>query len=170
MKNKTTLILMIILCAFVSTRAQVAGNPPYTLEQSVIASGGGQGSAGGSFSIDGTIGQAIAGTNSTNSPFTVQGGFWTAAPLAPTAASVTVAGRVLTGGGNGLTNARVVLTAPNGESRTVTTSSFGYYRFDDIAVGETYIISVVSRRYQFAPQVISVSDEIVNLDFTALSQ
>lgn len=169
MKYKVTTILIIILCACLSTTAQVATGGSFSLDQSVIASGGGQGLTGGAFSVDGTIGQSIAGTNSTGSPFAVKGGFWTAAPLAPTAAAVTVSGRVLTDGGNGLTNARVILTSANGESRTVMTSSFGYFKFDEVSAGETYIVSVISRRYQFATQAVFVGDQIVNLDFTALN-
>jgi len=46
------------------------------------------------------------------------------------------------------------------------TSSFGYYRFDDVLAGETYIVSVTSKRYSFAPQVVSVFEELTDLDFT----
>ena len=169
MKSKVSISLMIILCACISATAQVATGGNFTLDQSVIAGGGGQGSTGGTFSVDGTIGQSIAGTNSTNPPFGVRSGFWVDAPLAPTAASVAVSGRVLTDGGNGLTNARVVLTSASGVNRTVTTSSFGYFRFDDVAAGETYIFTVVSRRYQFAPQIVFVGNELTGLDFTALT-
>lgn len=170
MKNKVSISLMIILCAFVSLQAQVAGNPPYTMEQAVIASGGGQSSAGGNFSIDGTIGQAVAGTNSTNSPFAVQGGFWTAAPLAPTSASVTVSGRVLVDNRRGLRNARVVITDGRGSPRIATTSAFGYFRFNDVAAGETYIFTVQSKSYIFAPQVLFVGEDINEIVFNAVSQ
>jgi len=167
MKNKTLTIVagLLIVSAITVADAQIAGNPPYTLEQSVIASGGGQNSAGGTFTLDGTIGQAAAGTTSTNNPFAVRGGFWTAAPAAPTAASVSIGGRVMVAGKRGLVNATVYLTDQSGETRSTRTSSFGYYRFDDIAAGQTVIITVVSKRYRFAPQVVNVTEDLNELNF-----
>ena len=106
------------------------------------------------------ISNAAGGDGSDIGAFEVQ--------LAPTAASVSIGGRVLTHSGSGLQNARVILTDASGNTRGVITSSFGYYHFDDVEVGTTYIISVVSKRYQFAPQVVSVSDETGNLNLTAL--
>lgn len=88
---------------------------------------------------------------------------------APTAAGVTVSGRVLTLDGRGLTNARVVITDSTGNSRTTITSSLGYYRFDDVDAGQMYVISVVSKRYEFQQQVVMVVEELENLNFTALS-
>ena len=161
----------LIFCAVATTvTAQVATGGSYTLNQSVIASGGGQNSTGGNFTVDGTIGQTAAGTRSTNAPFSVAGGFWTTDPLAPSAASVSVSGRILAPDGIGLRNARVVLTASSGEIRTAISSSFGYYQFTEVAVGETYIISVVSKRFFFVPQVISVGEEIQELDLVAVSE
>ena len=87
--------------------------------------------------------------------------------FAPTAASVSVGGRVTTASGRGILRARVALTNSNGETRNSTTSSFGYYRFADVPIGETYIFEVRSKRYQFAPQVISVNEEIGKLNFVA---
>ena len=70
----------------------------------------------------------------------------------PNAAGVDVSGRVLTPGGQGLRNAQVTITNAAGVTRTVTTTSFGYYRFEGIATGDTYLIGVSSNRYRFAPQ------------------
>lgn len=161
--------MLLIAFAINVADAQVAGNPPYTLEQAVIASGGGTSTDAGSiFSLTGTTGQFAAGTNSTNSPFTVRSGFFTVPSFAPTAASVMVSGRILTLDGNGLTNARVILTNSQGNSWMAISSSFGYYRFDDVAVGETYILTVSSKRYQFNPQVVTVMEEITELNFSAI--
>ncbi len=88
---------------------------------------------------------------------------------AATAADVSISGRVLSaGGGNGrgLANATVYLTKANGETLTRRTSSLGYYRFDDIEAGQTVIISVVSKRHQFSPQVVNVSAELTELNFS----
>lgn len=84
-----------------------------------------------------------------------------------TAAGVSVAGRV-TNGRNGLENAFVTLTDEQGNERKTRTNSFGYFSFDDIAAGQTYIVQVRARRYQFAPQVISVNDNLTGLVFSAI--
>ncbi len=89
------------------------------------------------------------------------------APIDPTAASVTVGGRVLSSAGRGLAQARVTMTDRGGETRSAQTNAFGYFRFDEVQAGETYIISVLSKRYEFAPQMVTVSEEISDLNFTA---
>lgn len=148
-----------------SIAAQTGGN--YKLEQTVVASGGGQNSSGGNFALDGTIGQPAAGTLSTNNPFAAQSGFWTTNALTPTAATVSISGRILTPEGRGLINARVVLTDMHGNTRTVISSSFGYYCFDEVEVGQIYIVTIASKRYRFSPQVLTVMEEIGDLNFIA---
>ncbi len=86
--------------------------------------------------------------------------------LIPLAASVSVGGRVSVGD-KGLRNAIVVLTDMQGVSRTVKTSTFGYFNFENVEVGETYTVSVMSKRFQFASQIVSVTEEITDLNFTA---
>ena len=51
----------------------------------------------------------------------------------------------------------------------VTTSSFGYFTFDGLQTGETYVVTVNSRRYTFQTpsQVISLMDNISDMDFIA---
>ena len=87
--------------------------------------------------------------------------------LVPTAANVAIAGRVLTSDGRGLRNAVVSITDSSGNSRTARTSSFGYYRFEDVTSGGTYVVSVASKLYQFTSRTISVADEITDLDLIA---
>lgn len=86
---------------------------------------------------------------------------------APVAAGVSVSGRVLTPDGQGVRGAVITIAGLNGEPRTARTGSFGYYRFDDILVGETYLISVASKRYQFTPRTIGIFDELTDVDFVA---
>jgi len=90
--------------------------------------------------------------------------------LAPTAASVSVGGRVLTPDGRGLTNAVIILADTNGNRRTARTSSFGYFRFDDVQAGQTYVFNVSSKSYSFLPQVVTVNDDLTDLNFTAQQQ
>jgi hypothetical protein len=52
----------------------------------------------------------------------------------------------------------------------VRTNSFGYYRFQDIQAGQTVTVTVVSKRFQFAPQVISVNEEMSGVNFLAEQQ
>lgn len=88
--------------------------------------------------------------------------------LAPTAANVSVAGRVVTANGYGVRNARVTLTGQNGAILTAISNSFGYYRFDRVASGETYVLNATARRYSFNPRTISVNDQMTDVDLVAL--
>lgn len=173
MKNKRRYILnllaLILSCAFAAS-AQVAAGGGYTLDQSVIASGGAQMTTGGAFSLDGTIGQPAAGIVSNGGSFGIRSGFWNEPSFAPTAASVTVGGKVKTPDGRGLRNAFVTLTNMRGEICRVSTSAFGYWRISDVPAGETYIINVLSKRYQFAPQIIFITEDISEVNFIAIGQ
>ena len=92
---------------------------------------------------------------------------WTLAELAPSAANVTVGGRVTEANGYGISNATVILTAPNGETRSVRTNTFGYFRFHEVESGATYTLQVRHKFYQFAPQILTVTEEITDLNFIA---
>lgn len=85
----------------------------------------------------------------------------------PTSASVTISGRIMTSDGRGIHNAFITLTATNGTTQTVNTGSFGYYSFERIEVGNTYIVSVKSKRFQFKPQIIFLTQDFTELNFTA---
>ena len=87
-------------------------------------------------------------------------------PAAPTAATVTIGGRVLAANGRGIARARVSITDANGETRRATTNGFGYYRFGDVAVGETYVVEASAKRHRFAAQVLTVGEETNGLNFT----
>jgi hypothetical protein len=86
-----------------------------------------------------------------------------------TAARVSISGRVLANR-RALRNARVVLTDQYGASRTVTTGSFGHFMFEGIDAGQTVVIRVVSRRYQFNAQVMVVVDNLTDLEFNAIEE
>ncbi len=80
----------------------------------------------------------------------------------------TVSGRVLTPGGQGLRNAAVTLTDYRGIKQVVTTSSFGAYQFANVRGGETFSITVQSRRYRFAARVIQVNGALADVDLIGL--
>lgn len=167
MKNlfELCLTLFLVFSLLLSVMAQTSGQ--FAITQSVIANGGAD-SGGGNFGVIGTNAQPSAGTNSNGGQFSVSGGFWQV-NLAPTAAQVSIGGRVLTANGSGIQNARVTMTNQNGETQNALTGTFGYFRFEEVAVGETYILTVVSKRFQFSnsTQVLFVVEEINDLVFIA---
>lgn len=168
MMNKLIFSIFFVAVSAAVSAAQIAQGGTYKLEQAVIAGGGASAdSTGNLYRLDGVIGEPVAGTTSSGSTYSVKGGFLSSPPLAPTAAAVSISGRVLNMDGGGLMNARVTLTDPGGSSRTITTGKFGAFRFDDVEAGKTYLISVASRRYTFLPQVVSVTENISGLDFIA---
>jgi hypothetical protein len=92
--------------------------------------------------------------------------FTNASTGAVTAATVSVSGRV-TARGKGISSAVVHLTSQSGEIFTTRTNRLGYYTFKELAAGETYIINVYSKRYQFTTQVINLTEDLAELDFSA---
>ena len=117
-----------------------------------------------SFSSTPTI-QSVSNANGVLLATTYEAG---SVAVGASAAGVTVSGRVTTPTGQGLRNATVVLTDSEGNRRTVTTSSFGVYRFEDVEVGQTYVIGVSARRYRFASRAVNVADSLIGVDFIGL--
>ncbi|HEY0427388.1 MAG TPA: carboxypeptidase regulatory-like domain-containing protein [Pyrinomonadaceae bacterium] len=89
--------------------------------------------------------------------------------LVPTSAAVPIGGRIVTAKDTGIGNVIVNLTDSHGVVRTARTNPFGYYRFDDVSVGDTYIISVSSKSYTFSQssQVLNVTQETSEVNFNA---
>ncbi|MDQ3798188.1 MAG: carboxypeptidase regulatory-like domain-containing protein [Acidobacteriota bacterium] len=105
----------------------------------------------------------LCGRVSSLSPFVI------AENLAPTSASVAVGGRVTTNGGRGISGAQIALTDQSGAKRYAQTNQFGYYRFDTVAAGATYILTAHGKNYVFEPRtrVLLVNEELTDVDFTA---
>ncbi len=83
-----------------------------------------------------------------------------------TAAGVEVSGRVLTSaGGRGLRGAVVTLRDENGNEITTMTGALGNFRFADVEPGHTYIVTIRNRRYSYAPQVLTINDNVTDLIF-----
>jgi hypothetical protein len=89
--------------------------------------------------------------------------------LGPTAASVSISGCVTTASGRGIRNVSITLTDSTGNQRTATTTSFGYYRFDDVAAGETVTLSAKARRFKFNQSSIvrTTNDSVIDADFVS---
>jgi hypothetical protein len=88
--------------------------------------------------------------------------------FSPTAATVSVSGRVLSSMGTPLRNARVTLDNGTGRPLQVITNAFGYYRFDTVQAGGTYLVNAALRGYVFTPRVIAVNDALTDVNMTAL--
>jgi subtilisin-like proprotein convertase family protein len=92
---------------------------------------------------------------------------FTCTPLAPTAAHVRISGRVIDVEGRGLGNVLLTLTDSAGHVATARANAFGYFEFDDVEAGQTYLLAAQAKRYSFSPQVLSVQDDVVDLVITA---
>ncbi len=94
---------------------------------------------------------------------------WAISGLAPTAAEISISGRVTTADGSAIRNVRVSLTDQSGNVRSALTNAFGHYRFDRFEAGQTVVLSIAAKRYVFASptRIVTVQEELVDIDFTA---
>lgn len=158
--------VLAVACACVAAVNAQPG-PVYEITQGLTSSGGGTaGELVTSREITGTIAQPVAGTLSNAGAFGVWGGFWTTAVGIRTSSGVSVSGRV-TSGGRGVTNASVTITDRAGVTRSAVTGRMGAYRLEDVVPGDVYVISVVARRFSFAPRVVTVTDDLAGVDFAS---
>lgn len=159
---RSTTLLLILL--FHSSFDAQSGNG-FEITEAVVA-GGGTSSTGGIFEVDSTLGQPVLGGAAGFGSFALTSGFWNYNTLAPTAAPVSISGRVMTPTGAGLFNAILYLQTRDGEIFVTRSGSFGYYMFDGIEAGQTVFISVESKRYTYTPRTIQLADVVTDLDFT----
>lgn len=167
-KSLKIIFCLSVLTLFFTTGifAQVASGGSYTLNKAVVANGGGN-SSGGNYAVQGTAGQSVAGTNMYSANYVAFSGFW-GNVLAPTAASANISGRVINAEGTGINNISVVLAgAPLTAPRIVKTNSFGNFTFENLEVGQTYVISVSNKKYGFGQesQVISLLENVSDIVF-----
>ena len=90
----------------------------------------------------------------------------TATLLAPTAALVSVSGKVVAGDA-AVSNATVVLINPAGETISVRTNSFGNFNFE-VPAGQTYVLTARAKGVQFDAQIVTVTDAVSDLLISAL--
>lgn len=112
------------------------------------------------------------GTNTASALSVTNFSQWAAGALAPTAANVSIGGRIfMPDGVTGMPRAKITLTGGGLTTpRTFITNPFGYYSFDDLPVGQTYVLTVGSKQYTFATPsvVITADDNLQNIDFIAM--
>lgn len=147
---------------------QVASGGIYRLEQSDFTHGGGI-SSSAFYSVHGNNGHHTACSNTNGNAYGLRCGFWT--PLSgPTAATASISGRVLRVDGAGIRNVFLTLSGGRLTSPRISRSSaLGYFSFDEVEVGQTYVISVSSKRFGFAvpSQTVSLIESITDLTFTS---
>ena len=88
--------------------------------------------------------------------------------LGTTAAGATINGRITDSRGRGLQRVVVMMTGSGIEEPIyATTSAFGFYRFEDVPAGNTYILTASSVRYIFERSsiVINVGGDFAGADF-----
>lgn len=121
------------------------------------------------------IGSSCVDTDNNNADFTVvtnpvpRNSASALAPCGTTAATVNVGGRVTNSKNRGIARATVSMIDGNGNRFVAYTNSFGYYRFDDVEVGQTLIFDVRAKGYNFTQptQLVSLNEEATTIDFKA---
>jgi M6 family metalloprotease-like protein len=112
---------------------------------------------------DSTNGIIVTVKSATASGFSV-----TITKLAPTAANVNIGGQITDSDGRAVRGATVTMTDGAGSLRYAQSNTFGYYRFAEVPAGAAYTLNVNHKRYRFDAQVVTVNDELFDLNFTAL--
>jgi hypothetical protein len=84
--------------------------------------------------------------------------------LAPTAGAVSIAGRIMTRDGRGVSGATVSVMDQNAVTFSVRTDSQGFYRFESVPGGQSYVLMVKSETFSFSPQVLTAYADVSGLN------
>ncbi len=84
--------------------------------------------------------------------------------LGPTAAPVSITGRVFSQETGMAVNARVVMVDSLGQTRVAITNPFGYFRFTEVPSGAVYTFTVSAKGYQSQSIVRSITDEVTDFE------
>jgi subtilisin-like proprotein convertase family protein len=93
---------------------------------------------------------------------------FTCTPFAPTAAPVSISGRVLDTNSSGVMKATVTVTDTDGETHRTLTNAWGYFRIENLEAGQTYLLEIGSKRFIYAPRSINAVDDVADLIFMPL--
>jgi hypothetical protein len=106
-------------------------------------------------------GQSSFAPNTVTKPFSLR-------VSAPSAAPANVTGRLNSTSGKGLANANVSITnASTGEIKRTRSNQRGYFNFQDLEVGNLYIIEVQSKRFVFNNYSFTLNEDLTDLVLTA---
>lgn len=90
--------------------------------------------------------------------------------IVPTSANASISGRVMTANGEGIRNAVIMVTGGNlSEPIYAQTGTFGYYVIENLPVGNTYVVTVISKRFVFSnpTRIVTLDDNLSDLNFEA---
>lgn len=90
--------------------------------------------------------------------------------LSPTAANSEISGRITNSRNHGLENVTVSISGGSLEQPIVVrTKLSGYYQFNEIPSGETYVITVRAKRYSFNPasRLLTLNESVEGINFTS---
>ena len=61
------------------------------------------------------------------------------------------------------------MTGADGKTRTAVTSAFGYYKFANVAAGETYVLTARGKMYAFnePTQIVNATEDAAEINFVA---
>lgn len=141
----------------VNTSTDASGNAAFSFTSTVPLAVGQYITA--TATTTGGAAQAVGDTSEFSDPTTV-----VVAP--PTAASVTVSGRILTAKGSAIGNVTIHLTDGEGNVLTARSNGFGYFHLEGVQAGQTYVLTASHRYYHFESRVIAVYDELTDLNIT----
>ena len=79
-----------------------------------------------------------------------------------------VDGRVITSDGRGLRNAIVSITDSNNNVRTATTSSFGFFSFDNVPTRQMFVFRISSRLFRFQLRNVQIDGNLTLPNFVGL--
>jgi uncharacterized delta-60 repeat protein len=86
------------------------------------------------------------------------------------AENATIGGRISTASGRAIRNVTLQISGGNlTQPKIARTNSFGYYRFQDLEVGQIYVVSIAAKRYTFAnpSRVITLNENLDGEDFVS---
>lgn len=164
--KRISFVLLIVLVSTLVLNGQSGG--PYTIEKAVIGGGAGT-SMGGGYALEVTIAQPIAGGPSNGSPYSMQSGFW-ASDLAPTAAGISVEGRVVSVFGSPVGMSTVLLSDVEGNTLVAITNPFGRFRFEEVEAGRGYFIIAKAKGLSSDPRFINADQDVTGIELIAFEQ
>ncbi len=84
----------------------------------------------------------------------------------PTAAAISISGRVEARQTLGRTIIFVTLTDSQGNARQTIADRWGNFEFADVPAGETYVLQARAKRNTYAPQIVSPNENLAGIVFT----
>ena len=113
---------------------------------------------------------SLASSNPNNAVANADNHEYFAEAGSPTAAEVTISGRVVSDKNRAIADTQVTLVSTaTGATFTTQTSASGNFLFTGIEAGQTYIISVSAKRFLFEPQLITANENLAEINLVGVS-